>query len=78
MKNGIDIDREGNRFWLKDGRLHRLEGPAAEYADGSRAWWAEDQFLGYGASGFWALWDLLTDEQRSNLNLLVHLPGAQR
>jgi len=27
------------RFWYLNGKLHREDGPAIEYADGSRQWW---------------------------------------
>ena len=30
----------GQRHWRdSDGRLHRVGGPAAEYADGAKSWW---------------------------------------
>jgi len=38
----IHIDEYGNKFYYKDREmtiLHRLDGPAAESADGSKAWW---------------------------------------
>jgi hypothetical protein len=38
MKNGLKIDSYGNKFWYQNGKLHRLDGPAVEYADGHKAW----------------------------------------
>jgi hypothetical protein len=37
----VRIDSRGNRYWYKPGTrvLHRLDGPAVEYADGTREWW---------------------------------------
>ncbi len=35
----LTLDYAGNQFWRnKDGRLHRLDGPAAEYVDGRKFW----------------------------------------
>ena len=37
-------DRHGNKYWvLKNGVRHRTDGPAAEYADGTKAWWLNDE-----------------------------------
>jgi hypothetical protein len=33
------VDSEGNRFWHLDGKLHREDGPAVEWADGMKEWW---------------------------------------
>lgn len=68
----------GFKVWYVNGKLHRLDGPAVEYDDGSKEWWADDKYLGNNSEGFWALWTLLTDEQRADLNLHMHLPGAVR
>jgi hypothetical protein len=74
----ILVDEKGSKFWLKDGRPHRSDGPAVEQPDGieTKYWYWEGEFLGLDDHGFWALWDRLTDEQRNNLNLLMHLPKA--
>ena len=32
------IDENGDKFWYVDGKLHRLDGPAAEYANGDKFW----------------------------------------
>jgi hypothetical protein len=29
--------------WFLNGKLHREDGPAVEWADGSRSWWLNDQ-----------------------------------
>jgi hypothetical protein len=41
----VRIDSDGSRRWYKPGTwiLHRLDGPACEYADGSREWWVNDK-----------------------------------
>jgi hypothetical protein len=34
------INRYGTKTWYnKKGRLHRTDGPACEYAGGSKSWW---------------------------------------
>lgn len=38
MKNGLFIDRHCTRRWYKDDVLHRTDGPAIEYVDGSASW----------------------------------------
>ena len=33
-------DQDGNMFWFNDkGEYHRLDGPAIEYANGSKEWY---------------------------------------
>ena len=36
------IDQDGNKFWYKDDLLHRLDGPACEYANGDMTWFKDD------------------------------------
>ena len=40
----IKIDEDGNKFYYKNKRMtieHRLDGPAIEWADGSKEWWVD-------------------------------------
>jgi len=39
MKNGLEVDEFGNKVWFLNGKLHRVDGSAAENADGSKAWY---------------------------------------
>ena len=42
----IKIDEDGNKFYYKDKAMtviHRLDGPAIEWADGSKAWFVDDE-----------------------------------
>jgi len=32
----------GDKFWYKEGNLHRENGPAIEYADGNKFWYLND------------------------------------
>ena len=38
MKNGLVIDSYGTKRWYQNGQLHREDGPAVEYADGTKSW----------------------------------------
>ena len=51
-KNTVDPDEEstmetwddGTKVWYDNmGRFHRLDGPAIEYSNGSKAWWVHDK-----------------------------------
>jgi hypothetical protein len=33
------IDEEGTKRWYLNGKLHREDGPAIEYANGAKEWW---------------------------------------
>ncbi len=36
----VEIDCFGSKFWRnRQGKLHRLDGPAAEYIDGEKHWY---------------------------------------
>ena len=39
MKNGLEIDQYGNKYWYKNDKLHREDGPACEYANGGKSWY---------------------------------------
>jgi hypothetical protein len=35
-----EIDSHGTKRWFNDeGQLHRLDGPAKEWCNGSKSWW---------------------------------------
>lgn len=41
---GIVVWSSGKQ-WLVDGKCHRLDGPAVEYADGRKYWWVNDVLI---------------------------------
>jgi hypothetical protein len=41
---GIAEYPNGNKFWYKEGKPYREDGPAVEYSDGSKFWWIENYF----------------------------------
>ena len=42
VKNGLYVEVNGDRFWYKDDKLHREDGPAVVWADGSCEWYRDD------------------------------------
>ena len=45
LKYRIVVDEKGTRrYYNKDNRLHRTNGPAVEYADGTKRWLQNDQY----------------------------------
>jgi hypothetical protein len=43
MRNGLIIDKYGNRAWYQNDQLHRIDGPAIERTDGTKIWHFEGQ-----------------------------------
>jgi hypothetical protein len=44
MTSTMTIDQNGNKEWRNpQGQRHRIDGPAVEYADGTKVWWLNDQ-----------------------------------
>jgi hypothetical protein len=42
---GIADFDSGTLVWFLDGRRHRVDGPAVEYADGIKVWWLNGEFV---------------------------------
>lgn len=40
---GIVEYKYGPKYWYKQGKPHREDGPAIERTDGSKEWWVEDK-----------------------------------
>ena len=36
---GVVIDRRGDKAWYLNGELHREDGPAVEWVDGTKTWY---------------------------------------
>lgn len=41
----VEVYEDGSKVWRLDGKLHREDGPAIEYADGRKSWWLHSQKL---------------------------------
>ena len=39
----MTVDEEGNKFWKLNGKPHRTDGAAIEYADGTKIWYINNQ-----------------------------------
>ena len=37
-KNGLHINHEGTKYWYKNGKIHRDDGPAVIHPDGTQYW----------------------------------------
>ena len=37
-------DQFGNKFWYKEGKLYREDGPAVEWYHGTKEWYKDDKF----------------------------------
>ena len=35
----VKVDDDGNKLWHLNNNLHRVDGPAIEWADGSKEWY---------------------------------------
>ena len=67
MPDGHWIDKDGDEVWVKDGRWHRLDGPAIIYSNGETDWFLNDR--SYSFERWLALNDEITEEQRVMLKL---------
>ena len=52
-------------------------GAGVEYGDYVPLWYFNGRWLGYEDEGFWALWELLTPEERSDWKLLQWAPWVK-
>lgn len=43
MKQGLHIDKDGNKRWYQNDHLHRTDGPALIFSDGEQQWWINGQ-----------------------------------
>jgi len=37
----VNVCAKGNKRWYQNGKLHRTDGPAVEYADGGKHWYQD-------------------------------------
>jgi len=64
----VEWPKSGEKWWLQNGLLHRLDGPAMEYLDGKKRYWVFDWEL---AKEQWEvfrfLWENTSYEKDRNL-----------
>jgi len=41
----VEVYVDGAKIWYQNGKLHRLDGPAIEYASGNKEWFIEGKEL---------------------------------
>ena len=41
----VEVYPSGSNYWHFDGRLHREDGPAIEWANGDKEWYLHGEFL---------------------------------
>jgi hypothetical protein len=39
MRNGLIINAYGDKYWYKNDKYHREDGPAVEFVNGYKSWW---------------------------------------
>jgi len=39
----VKVHENGTKFWYLNGKLHREDGPACEYANGDKEWYLNNQ-----------------------------------
>ena len=39
----VKVDEYGTKSWYLNGKYHREDGPACEYADGNKEWYLNDE-----------------------------------
>lgn len=45
LRYRVEVDSYGNRcYYDTNGQLHRTDGPAIEYADGSKSWYQNGEY----------------------------------
>jgi hypothetical protein len=47
LPNGGEVREypSGDKFYYLNGKMHREDGPAVDYANGNKAWYINDQYL---------------------------------
>jgi len=72
---------DGDTFWYRDDVLHREDGPAVEWVNGTKEWWYKGFFVGKGDKPDPTLWARLTSVEANGGALLngciVDLEGVK-
>jgi hypothetical protein len=45
IKYEVEVYPNGDKHWHLNGKLHREDGPAIEWADGDKCWYLNDEYL---------------------------------
>jgi len=44
MKSGLEIGKNGTKYWYLNSKLHREDGPAVECASGTKYWYLNNEW----------------------------------
>ena len=50
-KQVFHVDRHGDKWWSLNGKRHRVDGPALEWANGTKEWYLNNKE--YSESAYW-------------------------
>jgi hypothetical protein len=87
MINGLEIDNEGNKFWWKNDKLHRKDGPAIEWSSGTKSWHINGKRhrddgpaieCFDGEKRWWLYGEFYGNEKPDNWNELIKISRAKR
>ena len=45
IKYEVEVYEDGDKYWLLNGKQHREDGPAVEWADGDKCWYLNGKWL---------------------------------
>ena len=74
-------DGHGNKYWYKEGYIHREDGPAIEYVDGEKLWYKEGKRHREdgpaiervdGRKEYWKNGRMWTDEELNEIGLCYY------
>ena len=64
QKPKMRVDLDGAKYWYLKGQLHREDGPAIEWADGSKKWFLHGMSYPTSSSYWLALIQLWEKEEK--------------
>jgi hypothetical protein len=65
----LEIDMWGNKRWYLHNKLHRVDGPAVEYADGHKSWWLNGTHYYFDFDGWLEANTFISEEEKVMLKL---------
>jgi hypothetical protein len=82
MKNGLQIDSNGNKYWYLNDNLHREDGPAIEMKNSRKEWWINGQRhredgpaieYNYGSKDWWLENRIVYSKHQNHIHLFPNL-----
>jgi hypothetical protein len=69
MDNNPFISSFGNKYWRLNGKLHRVDGHALEFADGTKEWWLNNKHYSFDD---WLTANTYISEEEKLMLKLIH------